>query len=52
MLINREELPCTPTTKISGDRRRQRRAIEHFICNACFYFTLEISSLMDLACRQ
>lgn len=49
MLISGEELSCTLTTKISGDGRRQRRAIEHFICNACFYFTLEIGSLMDLA---
>jgi len=53
MLISREELSFILTSKISsdGDCRRQRRAIEHFICNACFYFTLEISSLMDLACR-
>lgn len=51
MLISREEQSCTVTTKISGDGRRQRGAIEHFICDACFYFTLEMRSLMDLACR-
>lgn len=52
MLIGREELSYTLTTEISGDGRRQRRAIEHFICNAWFYFTLESRPLIDLACRQ
>lgn len=51
MLISKGRAVLQLNTEISGDGRRQRRAIEHFICNACFHFTSEIP-LIDGFGRQ